>query len=193
MIFYDLNLLEKEISNLKNNWKKIIWTNWCFDIVHPWHIETFKECKKYWDILVVWLNWNWSPYWKTKPWRPINDEDFRAKMLDSFKYIDYVFVFDDKTPIVPVWVLKPDIVAKWWDYIQESIKDLVEERDGIFDLTNAYKFIIDSWNDSFLQEKWFMPEWKINVLNWWKVIIIPTVRWYSTTNIVEKILKTYNI
>lgn len=153
MILENLELL-KEISDwLKNNWKKIWFTNWCFDIIHPGHIYNFQEAKKYCDILIVAINWDKSPYRKTKPWRPIHDQSHRAIILDSIKYIDYVIFFDEETPIIPISKILPDVLIKWWDYKAEDIV--------------WYKEVIN---------------------NWWKIVIIPTVDWYSTTNSVKKIL-----
>jgi len=137
----------------REKWKKIGFTNWCFDILHPWHIATFREAKKYCDILFVAVNGDKSPYRKTKPWRPIHDEKHREIILDSIKYIDYVVTFDEETPIERINEVKPDYLFKWWDYKAEDVV--------------GYKEVTE---------------------NWWKVIIIPTVEWYSTTNSVNKIL-----
>lgn len=156
MIYKDLNALTVELERLRLQGRKVVWTNWCFDIIHPWHLETFKQAKQMWDILVVWLNWDKSPYFQTKPWRPINDENFRSLMLDGFKYIDYVYIFDDETPILPISTILPDILVKWWDY---KVEDIV-------------------WYNEVTQ-------------NWWKVITIPVVWNYSTSNVIKKILEVY--
>jgi len=153
MIIEKLSVLKDIIVLSKCQWQKIWFTNWCFDIIHPWHIYTFKEEKKYCDILIVAINSDISPYWKTKPWRPIHDQHHRAIILDSIKYIDYVVYFDEDTPINPITEILPDILIKWWDY---KAKDVI----------------------------WYQEI----VANWWKIIIIPTVHWYSTTNSVKKIL-----
>ncbi len=187
MIFKDLNKLQEIIQKEKDNWKKIIWTNGCFDIMHPGHMKTFNVCRKMADIIVVWMNWDASPYWKTKPWRPVNNEGFRSTMLDNLKNVDYIYIFDDNTPVEPVEVLKPDFILKWWDYIQESIKDYAVEKEGIIDLTKAYEYIIESWVEKFEKEKWFMPEAVKSVENNWKVIIVPIVAWCSTTNIIDEL------
>lgn len=189
MIFKENSIkkLYEVLSKHKKEEKVIVWTNWCFDLLHPWHIETFKKAKELWDILVVWLNGKDSPYWSTKPWRPINDENFRSIMIDSLKYVDYVYIFNDETPRETVSFLKPDIVLKGWDYIQKSIKEKVFENSWLFDLTEAYKFILLSNNQEFFKEKWFMPEWLENVKNWWKVFVVNTFWNYSTTNIIYKI------
>ena len=113
----------------KQQWLKIGFTNWCFDIIHPGHIYTFKEAKKHCDILIVAINSDSSPYWKTKPWRPIHDQQHRAIILDSMKYIDYVTFFDEETPILPILEILPDALIKWGDYTLEMIvwyKEVVE-------------------------------------------------------------------
>lgn len=153
MILKDSNEIKNVVIHEKQQWKKIWFTNWCFDILHPGHISTFKEAKKYCDVLFVALNWDKSPYRKTKPWRPIHNETHREIVLDSIKYIDYVIPFDEETPIEKIKEVMPDYLFKWWDYKKEDVV--------------WYKEVTE---------------------NWWEVIIIPTVEWYSTTNSVNKIL-----
>lgn len=155
MIIENLSILKNICDLSKHQWKIIWFTNWCFDIIHPGHIYTFKEAKKYCDILIVAINSDVSPYRKTKPWRPIHDQMHRALILDSIKYIDYIIFFDEETPIVPISTLLPGVLVKGWDYIAEDVV-------------------------------WY----KEVVANGWKVIIIPIVEWYSTTNSVHKILST---
>jgi len=187
MIFKDINKLNEIIQKQKKAWKKVIWTNWCFDIMHPGHMSTFKKCKSLADIVVVWMNWDESPYWKTKPWRPINNELFRSEMLDNLKNVDYIYIFNDELPNWPVSLFKPDYVLKWWDYITEDIKEFAKEKDGIIDLTEAYKHLINKWEDENTNRAWFMPEGIINVANWWKVVVVPIVDWCSTTNIIDEL------
>ncbi len=153
MILENSNEIIATAENERQLWKKIWFTNGCFDILHPGHIETFKQAKKYCDILFVALNWDKSPYWKTKPWRPIHNEKHREIILDSIKYIDYVVKFDEETPIERIKEIKPDYIFKGWDYKAEDVVWYKEVKE-----------------------------------NWWEVIIIPTVEWYSTTNSVNKIL-----
>lgn len=155
MIIEKLELLSDVSCSLKKQWKKIWFTNWCFDIIHPWHIYTFKEAKKHCDVLIVAVNGDLSPYRKTKPWRPIHDQNHRAIILDSIKYVDYVIFFDDETPILPISKLLPDVLIKGGDYKAEDVV-------------------------------WYTEVTK----NWGNVVIIPTVKWYSTTSSVHKILST---
>ncbi len=64
------------------------------------------------DILVVGINGDSSPYRKEKPGRPINTQDFRAKMLDAIRWIDYIYIYDEETPLLAIKTLLPDILVK---------------------------------------------------------------------------------
>lgn len=121
MILNDINEIKTVVEDLKSQWKKIWFTNGCFDIIHPGHISTFIEAKKYCDVLFIALNWDKSPYWKTKPWRPIHDEIHRSIILDSLKYIDYVVKFDEETPLERIKEIMPDYLFKWGDYKAEDV------------------------------------------------------------------------
>ncbi len=215
MIFKEneINKLKEQIEKLKSQWKTIVWTNGCFDIIHPGHIQTFKTAKKLGDIVIVWVNGDKSPYRKTKPWRPINDENFRSQMLNAIKYVDFVYIFNDETPVRPVEILKPNIVLKGGDYYIREIEvwrvseevwrdniekikeynkivetELVKKANWFIDVSWIYKFFIEN-NLTYIVKniKWYMPEWEVCVKYWGKVVLVPVVEWYSTTNIVEKI------
>lgn len=123
MIIYDSASLESLVDKLKKEQKKIVWTNGCFDIIHPGHIKSFEKAKSFWDVLIVGINSDSSPYWSSKPGRPINDQHFRSQIIDSIKYIDYVYLYDEETPIIPISKIIPDVLIKWWDYI--DIKAIV--------------------------------------------------------------------
>lgn len=121
MIVQDLQVLKDICVSAKEAWKKIGFTNWCFDIIHPGHIHTFEEAKKYCDILIVAINGDASPYRKTKPGRPIHDQMHRAIILDSIRYVDYVIFFDEETPLLPIATILPDILVKGGDYKAEDV------------------------------------------------------------------------
>lgn len=155
MIIHDVQVVKDICISAKAQGKKIGFTNGCFDIIHPGHIHTFKEAKKYCDILIVAINGDASPYRKTKPWRPIHDQQHRAIILDSIRYVEYVVFFDEETPLALISALLPDVLVKGGDYKAEDVVGYQEV-----------------------------------VANGGKIIIIPTVEGYSTTNSVKKILDT---
>jgi len=217
----ELDELKDIIEKEKTKWKTIVWTNGCFDILHPGHLKTFEVAK--WltedvnvklsknNVVVVWLNWDKSPYWKTKPGKPINDENFRSKMLKWLKNVDYVYIFNTENAVNPVDALKPDIVLKWWDYyprkipnhfikwLPENIKNKVKKlnkliekisiKNWTLDVTWLYSYVLkNNLDDKIILESFsYIPEWLINVKNWWKIVLVPILEGYSTTNIIEKI------
>lgn len=78
-------------------------------------------------------------------------------------------------------------------YFNKISDNLIKKNKNVIDITNIYKYFIN--NDLIevvKKEKWFMEEWYVNVLNWWKVVLVP-IEWnYSTTNIVNKIKNLKN-
>ena len=155
MIVYDLQVLKDICAFAKAQGKKIGFTNWCFDIIHPWHIHTFKEAKNHCDILVVAINSDTSPYRKTKPGRPIHNQNHRAIILDSIRYVDYVIFFDEETPIVPISKILPDVLVKGGDYKAENVvwyQEVVDNGGQViiiptiegYSTTNSVKKILDT-------------------------------------------------
>jgi len=219
----ELEQLNQNLEKLRQKGKNIVWTNWCFDILHPGHLKTFEVAKyisksliideNNENVVVVWLNWDKNPYWKTKPGRPINDEYFRAKMLAGLKDVNYVYIFNDENPSKVVDFIKPDIVLKGGDYylwkwklnsekwiiknerltyLLENIEQFIKEEGWILDITEIYKYILKNNLESIASRiRGYMPEWLVNVKNWWKVVLVPVVWNYSTTRIIEKIKTIY--
>lgn len=111
------------VNELRSSWKTIVTTNGCFDILHPGHIETFRQAKTLWDIFIVLVNSDANPYFRTKPGRPINNELSRMILLESMKHIDAVYLFSEETPSSVLQVIQPHIHVKWWDYIKENLPE----------------------------------------------------------------------
>ena len=117
-------------SKIRSENKKIVFTNGCFDIIHPGHIHVLSQAKLLGDILVVGLNSDKSVKKLKGKERPLVNESDRAKILLSIKYVDYVTIFDESTPKDIIEKIKPDTLVKGGDYI---INDIV-----------GSKFVIDS-------------------------------------------------
>lgn len=100
------------IANLKQNGKKIGFTNGCFDCCHLGHLNSFMQIKKLCDVLIVAVNSDSSVKAYKGENRPIQDEKTRITLLASLEFIDYVIVFEEDSPLHIVEDLKPDIVAK---------------------------------------------------------------------------------
>ena len=120
--------LKKELERLKEQGKRIVFTNGCFDILHVGHVRYLREAKALGDVLVVGINSDDS-VGMLKPGRPVNPEDQRAEVLASLVMVDYVTVFDEETPYDLINLLRPDVLVKGGDWKKEDIvgADLVPE------------------------------------------------------------------
>ena len=109
------------ISELKNNDKKIIFTNGCFDILHIGHVKYLEKAKNFGDILILGLNSNDSIHRLKGKNRPINSQDDRAYILASLEVVDYVVIFNEDTPLDLIKLIKPDVLVKGGDYEDKEV------------------------------------------------------------------------
>jgi rfaE bifunctional protein nucleotidyltransferase chain/domain len=94
---------------------KVVFTNGCFDIIHPGHILALKVAKGYGDKLIVGLNSDESVR-KIKPGRPFNNQEDRKAVLEAIKYVDEVIIFNESTPLELIKKIKPDVLVKGNEY-----------------------------------------------------------------------------
>ena len=120
-IYEDWTQLKIELDWLRIDGKKVVFTNGCFDILHPGHVQILKEAKKMGDILVVGLNTDESIRRLKGPSRPINDVSYRATMLAALGVVDFVAPFSQDTPYEIIAYVKPDVLVKGGDYQREKI------------------------------------------------------------------------
>jgi rfaE bifunctional protein nucleotidyltransferase chain/domain len=115
-------------DRLRKEDKKIVFTNGCFDIIHKGHVRYLTRAKGLGDVLIVGLNSDRSVS-LIKPGRPINRQKDRAEVLGALCMVDYVTIFDEKTPYRLIRSLKPDVLVKGGDWNKEDIvgSDIVRE------------------------------------------------------------------
>ena len=116
-----INNLLKKIKLFRENEKRIVFTNGCFDIIHSGHIRVFKKCRSLGDIVIVGLNSDSSVRRLKGPKRPINDQKDRAEVVDSIRYVDYVVIFNELTPYKIIKMIKPDFLVKGGDYKKDEV------------------------------------------------------------------------
>jgi len=113
--------------------KKIVFTNGCFDIIHPGHIDYLSQARDLGDILVLGLNTDQSVRRLNKGSnRPINDERTRAYVLAGLASVDLIVFFDEETPYNLIKLLQPNVLVKGNDYEVEKIIgfDILKENGG---------------------------------------------------------------
>ena len=112
---------------------KVVFTNGCFDLLHPGHLKYLKEASLLGDFLIVGLNSDKSISQLKGKNRPINDFDFRATMLSYLDFVDYIIEFDDLEPVNLIKSVNPNILVKGADYINKAISgaDHVVSNGGV--------------------------------------------------------------
>jgi len=116
-----LSALKKIAESLKKKNKRIVFTNGCFDIIHPGHIKILKDSKDKGDILIVGLNSDSSIRRIKGPGRPVMDEKARSKVLEAIGLVDFVVIFQEDTPYKVIKELRPDYLVKGEDWKENKI------------------------------------------------------------------------
>ncbi len=113
--------LKKVIRRLKQKGKRIVFTNGCFDLLHPGHIKILKEAKSQGDVLVVGLNSDSSVRKIKGLGRPVMSERSRVELVAALRVVDYVILFTEETPYNLIKELKPDVLVKGGDWPKDRI------------------------------------------------------------------------
>lgn len=101
--------------------KKVVFTNGCFDLMHPGHVASLERARNLGDILVVGINSDGSVRRLKGSPRPILDEQARMEVVAALEAVDYVTLFREDTPEQLIEALKPDILVKGADYEMKEI------------------------------------------------------------------------
>src|ERR687886_911056 len=87
------------ISELREAGGRVVFTNGCFDLLHPGHVFYLQAARALGDALVVGLNSDASVGRLKGPLRPVVPEGDRAAVLGALESVDAVIVFDEDTPV----------------------------------------------------------------------------------------------
>ena len=101
---------------------RLVFTNGCFDLLHPGHVECLSRARELGDVLLVAVNSDASVRRLGKgPGRPLVGERSRAGVVAALECVDLVTVFDEDTPRELVAALEPDVLVKGGDYREEEV------------------------------------------------------------------------
>ena len=127
-----IQALKEEIDRLKSQGKRTVFTNGCFDILHPGHTRYLYAARELGDYLVVALNSDRSVTAIKGRGRPILPEEARADLLAALNCVDGVVIFDEDNPFRVIQDLLPDILVKGGDWSEEDIigADVVKKAGG---------------------------------------------------------------
>lgn len=122
----DHKSIESQLAVWRFLSKKIVFTNGCFDLLHPGHLQYLAEARALGDILIIGLNSDASVKRLKGEHRPINDEKARGLMLAALVVVDAVIVFDEDTPLQLLQLIRPEVLVKGGDYSIETIVGATE-------------------------------------------------------------------
>ena len=133
------------------NKEKIVFTNGCFDILHPGHIYILDQAKSYGDILIVGLNSDESIKSLKGPKRPKVSQKDRLRILSSIKFVDYAILFEEDTPLKLIKKIKPNILVKGGDYNSDDIvgSEFVKSNGGEIKIVQ----LLEGYSSSSLIDK----------------------------------------
>ncbi|MDB9312136.1 D-glycero-beta-D-manno-heptose 1-phosphate adenylyltransferase [Spirulina sp. CS-785/01] len=127
-MLYTLDQLHQEITTYPEQWRPLVFTNGCFDLLHVGHVRYLQTAKTFGKRLVIGLNSDSSvrqlkPPKMGYPPRPLTCEDQRAEVLAALKPVDAVVIFPEQTASTLIETLKPDIYVKGGDYTPETLPE----------------------------------------------------------------------
>lgn len=138
---YTLAELLRAIAHQPQQWRPLVFTNGCFDLIHGGHVRYLRAAKQLGRSLVVGLNSDQSvralkPQRPGYPLRPIVPQTQRAEVLAALKPVDGVVIFSEPTATQLIETLRPDVYVKGGDYQIETLPEAatVQRYGGIIRL-----------------------------------------------------------
>jgi rfaE bifunctional protein nucleotidyltransferase chain/domain len=121
-----------QFARTKRNGRKVVFSNGCFDLLHPGHIHILEAARELGDVLIVGLNSDESVRALKGEGRPVLPELERAEILASLECVDAVVIFNEPTPRKVIAELLPDILVKGGDWPGDQIvgREEVEAAGG---------------------------------------------------------------
>lgn len=142
---------QRMMQKWRQHGASVVFTNGCFDLVHPGHIALLHAAAQKGDKLVVGLNSDASVRRLKGPTRPVQNEQARAIVIGALREVDMVIIFDEDTPLEVIKALKPDVLVKGADYTEDAVVggDVVKAAGGRVELVS----LVDGCSTSNLVKK----------------------------------------
>ncbi len=120
-------------ERLRKRRLRLVFTNGCFDLLHPGHIRYLAAARTMGDHLLVAVNSDRSVAALKGSLRPVQPQSVRAEMLAALQSVDSVIVFDEDTPLRVIETLAPDVLVKGGDWTEKEIvgSGVVASRGGL--------------------------------------------------------------
>ena len=128
----DHEALMRKVLELRQAGQKIVFTNGCFDILHPGHVVYLRTARSLGDVLIVGVNSDRTVRELKGEQRPILSQQERCTVLSGLESVSYVIVFDESTPLNLIKSISPDVLVKGGDWGFDEIvgREEVETKGG---------------------------------------------------------------
>jgi D-beta-D-heptose 7-phosphate kinase/D-beta-D-heptose 1-phosphate adenosyltransferase len=148
---FEADAAHMQLNAWRSAGQRVVFTNGCFDLLHPGHISLLHQARRLGDRLIVGLNTDASVKRLKGNSRPVLNEQDRAVMLNALACVDMVVLFDEDTPENLICKLKPDVLVKGADYKPEEVvgKNIVESYGGEVKLVN----LLEGYSTTGITEK----------------------------------------
>ncbi|MBZ5582435.1 MAG: adenylyltransferase/cytidyltransferase family protein [Acidobacteriia bacterium] len=113
---YSRTELVRQRGQWKQEGKAVVFTNGCYDLLHPGHIRLLEQCRSMGDKLILALNSDASVRRMKGPSRPLLDQKERAEIALALEAVDAVTFFDEDTPRELIAEVLPDVLVKGADW-----------------------------------------------------------------------------
>jgi D-beta-D-heptose 7-phosphate kinase / D-beta-D-heptose 1-phosphate adenosyltransferase len=113
--------------------RRIAFTNGCFDLLHPGHVQVLQAAARLADVVVVGLNTDSGVRRLKGPGRPVNTLADRASVVAALGGVDHLVEFDDDAPLALLRAVRPDVYVKGGDHDVDLLPEaeLVREQGGV--------------------------------------------------------------
>lgn len=127
-----IEALKAELDHVRSQERRVVFTNGCFDLLHPGHVRYLWMARGLGDYLVVGLNSDRSVRSIKGSTRPVTDQGARSEVLAALGFVDAVVIFDEDTPLRLIEFILPDVLVKGGDWSEEKIVggDVVKRNGG---------------------------------------------------------------
>lgn len=124
--------LAEVLTEHRRRGETVVFTNGCFDLLHPGHLKLLEFAHNQGDVLVVAVNSDASVRGLKGPGRPVLNEEARSEMVAALDVVDYVTLFAEPTPLETIQMLRPDVLVKGEDWKEKGVvgREFVESYGG---------------------------------------------------------------
>ncbi len=120
-IVLDWRRLRSLVDLKRRHGGSLVFANGCFDLLHGGHVSLLEQARHQGDVLVVGLNSDASTRRLKGEGRPLQGVEDRLRVMAAVRFVDYVTVFDEDTPLNLILALQPDVIVKGGDYSADTV------------------------------------------------------------------------